>query len=507
MKIIFIMLDSLNRRYLSVYNKKATTIIPNIERLARRSMIFDNHWCGSAPCMPARRDILTGRLNFMERPWGGIEPFDHVLPVLLKTQNVYSHIETDHFHYSETGGENYISRFTSWNLHRGAEHDTINWGPDQSGIPHQSVPEGYTGIYSPSYDLTKRMYAGKKENYSTSRTFLSAIEWLKRNRNADNYLLWIEGFDPHEPFDAPDEFLDLYDFDSLEEKNAYWPDYDIDHYSESQRKCFQLRYQALVTMTDYYLGKLLDEIDDTNAWKDTMIIFTTDHGYMLGEHGYWAKNYMPDYSEVFHIPLIIAAPNIEPGRCNAVTENIDLFPTILNYFNVDQKHCRNPIHGKDLFPLLNRTSLKIRDAALFGTFGKSISLVDGRYIYVREPAEPQRNKPLYIYGSTMTLLNQYIGYDTMSPDEIRRISFAHLSWTDYPVYKIPATCVHWKNDSERFDRINRYAGKSRLYDLEKDYGQEHPVSDDNLEKQYMELLKRTMKNHDSPAEQFERIGL
>ncbi len=104
---------------------------------------LDNHWCGSSPCMPARRDILTGRLNFLERPWGGIEPFDQVLPSLLSEQNVYTHMETDHFHYTEIGGENYWGHFTSWNLHRGVEHDTVNWGPDKTGIPHPERPEGF----------------------------------------------------------------------------------------------------------------------------------------------------------------------------------------------------------------------------------------------------------------------------------------------------------------------------------------------------------------------------
>ena len=91
MKAIFILLDSLNRRFLPFYNPGADTILPNMQRLADRGVIFEQHWCGSAPCMPARRDILTGRINFLERPWGGIEPFDQTLPSLLSSQNVYSH--------------------------------------------------------------------------------------------------------------------------------------------------------------------------------------------------------------------------------------------------------------------------------------------------------------------------------------------------------------------------------------------------------------------------------
>jgi len=79
MKAVFILLDSMNRNYLPIYGNDWLKT-PNIQRLAKRGVVFDNHWIGSAPCMPARRDILTGRLNFLERGWGAIEPMDTPFP-------------------------------------------------------------------------------------------------------------------------------------------------------------------------------------------------------------------------------------------------------------------------------------------------------------------------------------------------------------------------------------------------------------------------------------------
>ena len=99
MKTILILSDSLNRHYLSPYGNSWVQA-PNIQRFAERSITFDNHWIGSAPCMPARRDILTGRLHFLERDWGGLEPFDIPFPHLLRDEaGVYCHMETDHYHY------------------------------------------------------------------------------------------------------------------------------------------------------------------------------------------------------------------------------------------------------------------------------------------------------------------------------------------------------------------------------------------------------------------------
>ena len=86
---------------------------PNFDRLAKRSVTFDKHYVGSLPCMPARRDILTGRLNFLHRSWGPLEPFDNAFPELLHQAGIYSHLITDHFHYWEDGGATYHTATTA----------------------------------------------------------------------------------------------------------------------------------------------------------------------------------------------------------------------------------------------------------------------------------------------------------------------------------------------------------------------------------------------------------
>ena len=115
MKTVFILCDTLNRRMLPAYGGDAIT--PNMDRLASRSVVFDNHWCGSAPCMPARRDIMTGRLNFLEKPWGAMEPFDQSLQSILSGEkNVHTQMFSDHAHYVIPGGENYTKGFTAWEV-------------------------------------------------------------------------------------------------------------------------------------------------------------------------------------------------------------------------------------------------------------------------------------------------------------------------------------------------------------------------------------------------------
>lgn len=84
MKTILVLMDTLNRRYLKTYDEKAKGITPNMDLFARDCAVYENHFIGSAPCMPARRDIFTGRMQFLERGWGGVEPFDITLPSLLR---------------------------------------------------------------------------------------------------------------------------------------------------------------------------------------------------------------------------------------------------------------------------------------------------------------------------------------------------------------------------------------------------------------------------------------
>ncbi len=167
MRAIVLMLDSVNRRFLKCYGSEEPAITPNIDRLAERGVVFDNHWVGSSPCMPARRDMFTGRLSFLECPWGGIQPCDDTLPRILRHHNIFSHMETDHFHYAEMGGEDYMNQFTSWHLNRGTEHDAINLRPCRAGIPDiscaDSPKEDCLGIYSRSYQATKTRYGGKRK--------------------------------------------------------------------------------------------------------------------------------------------------------------------------------------------------------------------------------------------------------------------------------------------------------------------------------------------------------
>ena len=341
MRTILFLSDSVNRRMLQIYSESGL-YLPNLERLRQHSVVFDNHWTGSSPCMPARRDLMTGRLNFLERGWGPIEPQDDTLPMLMRDNGVSCHMITDHYHYFEIGGENYCQQFNQWDFVRGQE-----WDPQvfPSGDP---MPE-HLGKMHPQYARNRELFYRSEENYPSAITIDKAARWLHENHDKDIFLLWVEPFDPHEPFEVPQKYLDRVG-DDYAGLLYLWPEYAQSDGDKEKLRHIRKRYLALLMMTDEHLGNMLDAMDEHNMWKDTAFFYTTDHGYMLGEHNFFAKNYMPAYNEVFHIPLMVHLPgDAHAGeRVDALTQNVDLLPTIMALHGFDRPKECHPLRGESL---------------------------------------------------------------------------------------------------------------------------------------------------------------
>ncbi|MBT3320610.1 MAG: sulfatase [Clostridia bacterium] len=496
MKLITVLLDSLNRHALTTYNKETWVKTPNIDRLSHESIVFDNHWIGSAPCMPARRDFFTGRMNFLERCWGPIEPFDITLQEVLRRNDIFCHVTTDHTHYVEPGGENYIQSFNTWEMHRGQEYD-----PWVSRVTPPSLPDEYYGQASKQYELNRAMFKTEAD-YPTPKTFASACQWLKDNKDEDDYYLHVEGFDPHEPFDCPDEYLDLYDDDYCGlryEWSGYAPVKEPQAATEHLRK----RYAGTLTMTDRWVGKLIETLKDTGLWEDTLLIFTTDHGHLLGEHNWVGKNIMHFYNELSHIPLMIHMPGHKMAgkRVNAITQTIDIMPTILDFFNIE---IPDSVQGKSLRGLIEGKDMKIRDDALFGMHGKAVNIFDGRYTYFRGPAN-ENNEPCFNYCAMPITSWRFIGKNCMEKIEVGRF----LDYTDYPVFKIPSN-EYSKEQRKDLDwnpmDISHIIG-CLLFDNKEDYKQQKPIKDLDLESIMIDKLIAAMEEFKAPKEQYERLGL
>ena len=494
MRSIFILMDSLNRHYLSAYGKDMIRT-PNLDRLAARSVVFDNHYAGSLPCMPARREMMTGRHNFLEAPWGPIEPWDYCVPTELRRQRrVYSHLITDHYHYFHAGGEGYHTLFDSWEFERGQEGDV--WRPVVDTPP---IPEtrGKGALRSAYWRNRSRMDRQDDLAYPTPRCFERAIEFLDVNHASDNWHLHLEVFDPHEPFDCPDRYLELYG-DDWDRYLYNWPDYaPLDPALDDEKAVAHIRrrYAAVLTMADHWLGRLLDRMDELDLWKDTQVILTTDHGHLLGEHGYWAKNYMFDFGELAHIPLFVCRPGVAPGRCLSLTQTIDLVPTLYGSFGAEAPES---VRGRSLHPLLDELAAgtvpdlhALHEAVLYGYFGKDINLTDGRYTYCRQP----------LPGSLVhhhTLVPR--GFSDFIPRE--RLEHAETGHFLPHAGGIP----HLRLTAASTRHHNAPDGNP-VYDIVADPAQERPIRDPALEQRLAAMMRSELEAHGAPECQYVRTGL
>ena len=487
MKAIMIMFDSLNRHFLPPYGCDWTHA-PNFARLAARALTFERAYVASMPCMPARRDLHTGRPHFLQRDWGPLEPFDDSMPQMLRAAGVYTHLATDHQHYFEEGGATYHTRYNSWQFFRGQEGDPwIGQVADPSPVEmlRRSVADG--GLVR--QDRVNRAFLTGAD-LPQVQTFNAGLDFIERNAQEDNWFLQIETFDPHEPFFAPQFYKDLYPH-SYEGPEFDWPVYaPVTETPEAVEHC-RLEYAALLSMCDAQLGRVLDAMDEHNLWEDTLLMVWTDHGFLLGEHGCWAKSWMPLYEEISHTPFWIYDPRSAHAgerRQSLVQPALDLAPTLLEFFGVEPTP---DMIGYGLRPTIE-TDAPVREAAIFGYFGQGVNVTDGRHVYLRDAVA---NGPLWEYTLMPTRMSQ--------PFSLQILAEATLA----PPLAFSKGCP--------LLRVNRASNEARapdqirhlLFDLQSDPAQQTPLHAPAIEATMISHLRRLMHESAAPPEQFERLGL
>ena len=210
-----------------------------------------------------------------------------------------------------------------------------------------------------------------------AQTMSEASRWLEKNYKHDKFFLYIDTFDPHEPWDPPQWYVDMYDL-GYKGESVFYPRYwYCDYLTPEELKHCRALYAGEVSLVDCWIGKLLQKIENLGLWENTAIFFTSDHGFLHGEHGVigkaiynppWAKgrsnafSYAPLYEEIAHIPLIVHIPKIREKRhCKALVQLTDLMPTILELAGVE---IPDTVQGKSFLPLLKGEVKSLRKFAV-----------------------------------------------------------------------------------------------------------------------------------------------
>jgi arylsulfatase A-like enzyme len=501
MNIILVLIDSLNRHQMNAYAKSPIKT-PNLDAFAAKSFRFDNHFVGSLPCMPARREIFSGQKEMMWRPWGPLEPSDVPLPHLLADAGLTTALITDHYHYWEEPANGYLQSFQSVHLVRGHEIDF--WNPPLPA--DEPLPAFAQAIdnWRPTYG--RRYYANVKdfkreEDFFPAKVFSGAAEWLRRNERNRPFYLHVESFDVHEPFHVPEPYFSMYNDDTGTDDFTVWPPYQdakkqaayFSKVSEKELRFVRSQYAGKMTMVDTWFGHLMAELDRQDLWNDTMVIVTTDHGHDLGERKAFGKSY-PHYDSHANIPLFVWHPAFsdKTRKVTGLTQTVDLYATVLDAAGAAPL---GGTHSRSWLPLLKGENV-IRPALTYGTFGQGICVTDGDWSLFKSPVD---DRGLFIYSSVIyrpLVVDSQVGSQIVTDVTVPADSGNFVPGSPFPQWKTPMKIAPRNLENFLFNRRTDPGQTQNLW-----------ATDVPQRERMLGILRDILKKEGAPPEQWERLGL
>lgn len=381
MNIIWIVADSWRQDHLGAYGN-STIRTPSLDALAKKSVRFDRHHIAAFPTMPTRADHMTGRWTMSFMGW---ESFADDVPTLAAT------LAGNGFHTAAVADTPFYWR-NGMNFDRGFQ--TFFTIQGQEGSPTRVQGFGH----HESRDV--RGWWRRESDLNAPQTMIRAGDWLERHYNED-FFLYVDTWDPHEPWEAPGYYTELYlpDYDGeiVQPPYARWQ--DAPELTAEKVEKAHATYCGEITMVDTWIGYLLRKVENMGLMENTAIIFTSDHGFYFGEHGglfgkmtlgkrsdgslyrhgdpdvSWVES--PLYEEVTAIPLLIYVPGATAGAYEGLTSAIDVMPTVLDLTAVDRPTW---VEGQSLLPAIQDPAAEGRDFTIssipFANPGESIRSVD-----------------------------------------------------------------------------------------------------------------------------------
>ena len=401
---IVVMFDSWQFNYTGCYGNEWIKT-PNFDRFAREGVLFENAYSNSLPTLPVRRSMLTGRYTLHDIGWGPLRPEDTTIADLcwgtgIDTAMAYNSIPM----FMVKGG--YARSFAHVEYSRGYEnthfegdilythHSIEEFLTDEGFLDRlRAHPDGDTIEMTLRMEmngyLRDKQYWKSEEDQPVVTNIRNAVALLEKADRSHPLMMWVDSWDPHEPWDPPSTWdPDL--------KCPYDPDYegcDIwyppfipvkDILTEPQMHHIRMLYAEKITVCDKYFGELVDAIRRLGYEQNTLVWLTSDHGEPMGNgehgHGIMCKCRPWPYEELVHVPLIIRAPGLEPGkRIKAFVQDCDCAPTVLDWLGLP---IPANMTGKSLLPLCRGEVEKVRDFAVAGYYSASWSIITDDWSFI-----------------------------------------------------------------------------------------------------------------------------
>ena len=365
MNVIVVMLDSLRTDHLSAYaGEKAKARTPHMDRFTASAQVYERMYVGSYPTLPCRRDLFTGRWGHPFNTWGEME---RDLPTLADRLRSAGYV---------TGLVHDTPMFLTQGTYLDRGFGSIEWIRGQGGEPW--ISDGLVDIKLPAAESKVKVEALKRylmnqtrrmfeSDYLVARVMTEAIRWLERNYTQNQFFLWIDSWDPHEPWDPPAYYVDLYDPGYEGEEVIFpWYGFSRDIMSERELEHVKAMYAAEVTMVDRWFGQLLETIELLRLMENTVVVLMSDHGHYFGDHGLQGKPWGDLgqlYEPITQLVFAVSYPGSPPSRCAELVQPVDLFPTVCDLVRLDAP---GGMQGHSFAPLVRGEGGKVREYAISG---------------------------------------------------------------------------------------------------------------------------------------------
>jgi arylsulfatase A-like enzyme len=353
LNLIVIVCDTFRRDNLGVYGPKWLDALetPNIDRFAQQAVVFDDFYGELLPTIPLRRTLYTGRRGIpatyfpqhergVQLPgWHALYNEDVTLAETLTEAGYINSLKSDLYHEFKPG-RNFQRGFQSYEYLRGQEFDAYGTSPHGLLDVSDIVPADYLaknpGLHNflSQYKANSNLWRQQGESLSQI-VAQSAIGWLRENFNQRPFYLHVESFDPHEPWDPPQRFLEKY-LPGATGPSFIEPPYDTLDLPDAIKQRFRANYAGEVNCVDTWIGNLLNVIGELGLYENSIVVFLADHGALLGERGQFLKGPDKLRGQVTHVPLLVRTPGnkFAGKRVKGFIQPPDIVPTLLSLLNL-----------------------------------------------------------------------------------------------------------------------------------------------------------------------------
>lgn len=412
---IVMMFDTLSAKYIGCYGNDWIKT-PNIDRLAKEGALFENWYTEGLPTIPCRRAMLTGRFTLPVAGWVPLSMEDTTIADLCWGRSIDTALIFDcpMYRLPKFGYTRGFDKVWFLHGHNGDEHffdDEVLLQFDVEEYFDEETQRKYAAIAGegPLNALKEqtRIMLGEIQHWHSpddrfvGRTIKKAIEYLRQVDRNKQFFLWIDSFDPHEPWIPPSTYLGFPcpydpDYKGKDEFNPL-PGNVNDFYTEPQLHHIRMLYAEVVTLCDKWLGELLNAIHELGFESNTLFMLLSDHGSPQGNgewgHGIMRKCRPWPYEELANAPAIVRFPGIKPGqRIKAFAQSCDVAPTVCDWLGIGV-HPR--MQGKSLLPLLRGEVDKVRDFAIAGFYDYAWAIYTEEWSYIHWLASEEAGRQMH----------------------------------------------------------------------------------------------------------------